>query len=82
MIPRYLFVCMYIYVYTHTHPHTGPSLGGMAKARTGAQKPEVEKIMGQHHVFYFADGLYIQKKEKQKTKKALLLLCRRSHAHT
>lgn len=35
--------------------YNGPSLGGMAKARTGAQKPEVEKIMGQHHVFYFAD---------------------------
>ena len=40
----------------------GPNLGGMAKARTGAQKPEVEKIMGQHHVFFFADGLREKKK--------------------
>ena len=36
----------------------------MAKARTGAQKPEVEKIMGQHHVFYFADGVPEKKKKK------------------
>jgi hypothetical protein len=53
----------------------------MAKARTGAQKPEVEKIMGQHHVFYFADGL-LEKKISQKVsqKKCVaaphLLLCR------
>jgi hypothetical protein len=36
----------------------------MAKARTGAQKPEVEKIMGQHHVFYFADGVPEKKRKK------------------
>lgn len=35
--------------------YNGPNLAGMAKSRAGAQKPEVEKIMGQHHVFYFTD---------------------------
>lgn len=36
--------------------YNGPSLGGMAKSRAGIQKPEIEKMVGQHHVFYFADG--------------------------
>jgi hypothetical protein len=44
----------------------------MAKARTGAQKPEVEKIMGQHHVFYFADGLLEKKNHKKYPKKNVL----------
>mmetsp|Transcript_811 Transcript_811/g.986 ORF Transcript_811/g.986 Transcript_811/m.986 type:complete len:228 (+) Transcript_811:110-793(+) len=35
--------------------YNGPSLAGMAKSRAGSQKPDVEKIMGQHHVFYFTD---------------------------
>jgi hypothetical protein len=35
--------------------YAGPNLAGMAKSRAGAQKPEVEKVMGQHHVFYFTD---------------------------
>ena len=35
--------------------YNGPSLAGMAKSRAGSHKPEVDKIMGQHHVFFFAD---------------------------
>ena len=34
---------------------TGPNTPAMAKSRAGSYKPEVEKIMGQHHVFYFTD---------------------------
>lgn len=36
--------------------YNGSSLGGMAKSRSGVHKPEVEKLVGQHHVFFFADG--------------------------
>mmetsp|Transcript_47633 Transcript_47633/g.113403 ORF Transcript_47633/g.113403 Transcript_47633/m.113403 type:complete len:221 (-) Transcript_47633:21-683(-) len=36
--------------------YNGPSLGGMAKSRAGVQKPEIEAAIGQHHVFFFADG--------------------------
>ncbi|EKX31180.1 hypothetical protein GUITHDRAFT_156656, partial [Guillardia theta CCMP2712] len=35
--------------------YNGPNLNGMAKSRAGAHKPDVERVIGQHHVFYFAD---------------------------
>jgi hypothetical protein len=79
--------CVRTHAHTHTHTHTGPSLGGMAKARTGAQKPEVEKIMGQHHVFYFADGLSTHTRHAREDKirsdrHTHFLSLRYAHTHT
>ena len=84
---RHVYALTHAHTHTHTHTHTGPSLGGMAKARTGAQKPEVEKIMGQHHVFYFADGLSTHTRHAREDKirsdrHTLFLSLRDAHTHT
>eukprot|EP00281_Chroomonas_sp_CCMP1168_P029716 CAMPEP_0206253832 /NCGR_PEP_ID=MMETSP0047_2-20121206/23364_1 /ASSEMBLY_ACC=CAM_ASM_000192 /TAXON_ID=195065 /ORGANISM="Chroomonas mesostigmatica_cf, Strain CCMP1168" /LENGTH=208 /DNA_ID=CAMNT_0053680071 /DNA_START=43 /DNA_END=666 /DNA_ORIENTATION=+ len=36
--------------------YNGSSLGGIAKSRAGINKPDVEMMVGQHHLFFFADG--------------------------
>ena len=37
--------------------YNGSQLGGMAKSRAGVNKPDVEAMVGQHHLFFFAEGL-------------------------